>query len=132
MSDTHSSTPNWPIVGGEYCSNDNGPLIARVTAIDDSTAKAVWDGKSDFYKVYFTYMMGGKEVGRTDCLASTFRKHYAPEDQSIIPALVAALKESRAWLLMPGKETLETLTEVMEMIEKALTIAGEPTDDSNA
>lgn len=77
---------NWPVVGGEY-RNRSYTVSARVTAIEGDQVSATY--------IHPNGCLGGNVLPVT---ASVFRKSFLPADQSPIPALTKALKDSRSMI----------------------------------
>lgn len=101
---------NWPIrIGGEYKAQTSG-LFRRVIAID-----------GDAIHHELVYASDGDVLDRNSYSSHLFRRTSHPEDQSPIPALVAALRKIQLDLEnIPGSPRTDYEAQALETAREAL------------
>lgn len=120
MSDPNSSTPNWPIAGGEYKNKTVPGMMSRVRSIEAG-------------RVHFDREFRGQVFTASPCRLDTFRDLHSPEDQSPIPALVAALKQCLEYGLAPtGDGSTCWYERTFADARLALALAGEPSGEEQS
>src|ERR1700743_3825082 len=116
MSVPHSST-EWPRVGGIYRHRLLDGLSTQVISFDDGR-----------FSHKYIHASGNEGCMGVACSGEIFRNHFRPEDQSPIPALVAALKAIYQDAI---DRSTEVPSAIVDQVVAALALAGESSGEES-